>query len=59
MKTRNFQTCRERHTQLHEGRKQSLRAIIQGENCDSPLENPHREKKILEVANSQLQVYWV
>ncbi|MES2998255.1 MAG: hypothetical protein V4700_02915 [Pseudomonadota bacterium] len=46
---RNFQTCRERYTRLHDGRKQSLRVVIQGE-------NPHREKKILEVANSQLQV---
>ncbi|MES2998280.1 MAG: hypothetical protein V4700_03040 [Pseudomonadota bacterium] len=56
MKMRNFQTCRERYTRLHDGDQQSLRAVIQVENRDSPLENPHREKKILEVANSQLQV---
>ncbi|MES2998064.1 MAG: hypothetical protein V4700_01950 [Pseudomonadota bacterium] len=53
---RVFKDLSERYTRLHDGRKPRLRAVIQGENRDSPLENPHRKKKILEVANSQLQV---
>jgi len=43
----------------HDWQKQSFRAVIQGENRGSLLENPHRAKKVLEVANSQLQVQWV
>ncbi len=43
----------------HDWQKQSFRAVIQGENRGSLLENPHRAKRVLEVAHSQLQVQWV
>ena len=47
---RVFKDLSERYTQLHDGHKQRLRPVIQGENRDSLLGNPHREKKVLEVA---------
>jgi hypothetical protein len=41
------------------GESKASTPSFKGRNRGSPLENPHREMKALEVANSQLQVQWV
>ena len=59
LKMRTFQIQSERYTRSHDGRKTSFRAVIQGDNRNSPLENPHRARKAPQIANSQLEVQWV
>jgi len=41
------------------GKSKASAQSFQGENRGSLLENPHRAKKVLAVANSKLQVQWV
>ena len=56
---RTFRISGERTTRSHDGRKLSFHAVIQGENRDLLLENPHRLKKALRVATSPLEAQWV
>jgi hypothetical protein len=58
LKLRTFQIQSERYTRSHAGRKQSFRAVIQGANRGSPLENPHRALHLkLQVRNFKCNGY--
>ncbi len=46
---RNFQTCRERYTRLHDGRKQASARYSRGEIAILPLKIPIAKRKSLKL----------